>query len=32
MLKVFRGSVSETYVEGKVTVTHSRSEIHDIDE
>ena len=26
VLKVYRGSVSETYVEGKVTVTHTRSE------
>jgi hypothetical protein len=32
VLKVFRGSVSETYVEDNVTVTHSRTEIHDIAE
>ncbi len=32
VLKVFRGSVSETYVEDKVTVTHTRTEFHDIDE
>ena len=27
VLKVYRGSVSETYVEGKITVTHSRTRI-----
>ncbi len=32
VLKVYRGSVSETYLEDKATVTHSRSEIHDIEE
>ena len=32
VLKVYRGTVSETYVEDKVTVTHSRSEFHDIEE
>ena len=32
VLKVYRGTVAETYVEGKVTVTHSRSEFHDIEE
>jgi len=32
VLKVYRGSVSETYVEEKATVTHSRSEFHDIEE
>ena len=32
VLKVFRGVVAETYVEGKTTVTHSRTEFHDIDE
>jgi hypothetical protein len=32
VLKVFRGSVSETYTEDKATVTHARSEFHDIDE
>ena len=30
-LKVYRGSVSETYIENKVTVTHCRTEIHDIE-
>jgi hypothetical protein len=32
VLKVYRGSISETYIEGKVTVTHSRSEFHDVEE
>ncbi len=32
VLKVYRGSVSETYVEGKVTVTHSHDVFHDIEE
>ena len=32
VLKVFRGVVAETYVEEKTTVTHSRTEFHDIDE
>ncbi len=32
VLKVYRGSVSATYVEGKMTVTHSRSEYHDLEE
>ena len=31
-LKVFRGLISETYVEDKVTVTRSRIEIHDIED
>ncbi len=30
VLKVYRGTVAETYAEGKVTVTHIRSEFHDI--
>ena len=32
VLKVYRGTVWETYIEDKVTVTHSRSEYHDIDD
>jgi hypothetical protein len=32
VLRVYRGSVFETYVEDKVTVTHSRSEFHDIED
>ena len=32
VLKVYRGTVSETYAEGAVTVTHTRSEFHDIEE
>jgi hypothetical protein len=32
VLKVYRGSVWETYMEGKAAVTHSRSEYHDIEE
>ena len=32
VLKVYRGSIAETYVEGKITVTHSRSEFHDTEE
>jgi hypothetical protein len=32
LLKVYRGTVSETYVEDKVTVTHTRTEIHDVAE
>ena len=32
VLKVYRGSILETYVDDKVTVTHSRSEFHDIEE
>jgi hypothetical protein len=32
VLKVYRGTVSETYVEDNVTVTHSRTEIHDVEE
>jgi hypothetical protein len=32
VLKVYRGTVWETYAEGDVTVTHSRSVIHDIEE
>jgi hypothetical protein len=31
VLKVYRGSVWETYMEGKAAVTHSRSEYHDIE-
>jgi len=32
VLKVYRGTVSETYIEDKVTVTHWRTEFHDIEE
>jgi hypothetical protein len=32
VLKVLRGSVSESYVEGDVNVTHTRTEFRDIDE
>jgi hypothetical protein len=32
VLKVYRGTISETYVEEKVTVTHSRTELHDLGE
>jgi hypothetical protein len=31
VLKAYRGTLAVVYVEGKVTVTHSRSEFHDID-
>jgi len=31
-LKVYRGTVWETYIQEGVTITHSRSEIHDIEE
>ena len=32
VLKVYRGSVAEVYLEGQVTVIHSRTEYHDIEE
>ena len=32
VLKVYRGTVWETYIQDGVTTTHSRSEIHDIEE
>ena len=31
VLKAYRGTLAVVYVEGKVTVTHSRSEFHDIE-
>ena len=32
VLKVYRGSVSECYAEGKITVTHTRNQVHDIED
>jgi len=32
VLKVFRGTVAETYIEDKTAVTHTRTEFHDIDD